>query len=70
MPTVISASIAHFSIGDPVLFAIDPLLFLGALVTSYVYFNRLNRHAHEPHGVKEPFGEYDPPIREAVNNAC
>src|SRR5438477_8690642 len=39
--TLISASIAHFSSGDPILFVIDPLLFLGALVTSYVYFNRL-----------------------------
>src|SRR5437773_7764780 len=40
--TLISASIAHFSVGDPLLFVIDPLLFLGALVTSYVYFNRFN----------------------------
>jgi hypothetical protein len=42
--TLISASIAHFSSGDPLLFVIDPLLFFGALVTSYVYFNKLNRH--------------------------
>lgn len=42
--TLISASIAHFASGDPLLFVIDPLLFLGALVTSYVYFNKLNRH--------------------------
>jgi hypothetical protein len=41
--TLISASIAHFSVGDPVVFVIDPLLFFGALVTSYVYFTRLNR---------------------------
>jgi hypothetical protein len=41
--TLVSASIAHFSSGDPLLFVIDPLLFLGALVTSYVYFNKLNR---------------------------
>src|SRR4051812_8158458 len=41
--TLISASIAHFSSGDPLLFVIDPLLFFAALVTSYVYFIRLNR---------------------------
>ena len=41
--TLVSASIAHFSSGDPLLFVIDPLLFLGALVTSYVYFNKLTR---------------------------
>ena len=34
--TLISASIAHFSVGDPLLFVLDPLLFLAALVTSYV----------------------------------
>ena len=38
-----SASIAHFSTGDPVLFVIDPLLFLGALIVSYVYFEKLRR---------------------------
>jgi len=47
--TLISASVAHFSVGDPLVFVIDPLLFLGALVASYVYFTRLNRH--EPIGV-------------------
>ena len=39
--TLISASIAHFSSGDPILFVIDPLLFLGALIVSYVYFNKI-----------------------------
>ena len=43
--TLISASIAHFSIGDPILFVIDPLLFLGALIVSYVYFNKAHRLA-------------------------
>src|SRR5256885_9280947 len=38
--TLVSASIAHVSSDDPLLFVIDPLLFLGALVTSYVYFNK------------------------------
>ena len=51
--TLISASIAHFSSGDPVLFVVDPLLFLGALVTSYVYFNKLNRHEYDRDRVKE-----------------
>ena len=41
--TLISAAIAHFSVGDPVFFVIDPLLFFGALVTSYVYFFKLDR---------------------------
>ena len=40
--TLISASIAYFSSGDSLPFVIDPLLFLGALITSYVYFNKLN----------------------------
>jgi hypothetical protein len=45
--TLVSASIAHFSVGDPILFVIDPLLFLGALITSYVYFNRLHQRGDE-----------------------
>jgi hypothetical protein len=42
--TLISASIAHFSSGDArisVLFIVDPLIFLGLLMVSYVYFNKL-----------------------------
>jgi uncharacterized membrane protein YhaH (DUF805 family) len=39
--TLVSAAIAHFSVGDPFFFVIDPLIFLGALVTSYVYFQKL-----------------------------
>ena len=42
--TLISASIAHFSVGDArtsVLFVLDPLIFLGILIVSYVYFNKL-----------------------------
>src|SRR6059036_3784990 len=34
--TLISASIAHFSSGDGIMFVIDPLLFLGALIVSYL----------------------------------
>ena len=41
--TLISAAIAHFGVGDPVFFILDPLIFLGALITSYVYFQRLHR---------------------------
>jgi hypothetical protein len=41
--TLTSASIAHFSVGDSLMFIVDPLIFLGALVVSYVYFNRLQR---------------------------
>jgi DoxX-like family len=43
--TLISASIAHFSVGDGVMFVIDPLLFFGALIVSYAYFNKI---ADEP----------------------
>ena len=42
--TLISASIAHFSVGDSLPFVIDPLLFLGALITSYVYFDKAGRY--------------------------
>ena len=45
--TLISASIAHFSSGDSLLFIVDPLLFLGALVTSYTYFLKFDRKLHE-----------------------
>src|SRR5437899_714476 len=38
--TLISASIAHFSVGDPALFVIDPLLFLSALIASYALYLR------------------------------
>ena len=46
--TLISASIAHFSVGDGVMFVIDPLLFFGALVVSYFYFHKI---ADEPIGM-------------------
>ena len=36
--TLVSASIAHFSVSDPALFVIDPLLFLSALIASYALF--------------------------------
>jgi DoxX-like family len=45
--TLISAAIAHFSVGDPFFFVIDPLFFLGALVTSYVYFQKLPPHERD-----------------------
>src|SRR5205809_1313824 len=41
--TLVSASIAHFGRGDAslsVLFVIDPLVFLGLLMVSYVYFEK------------------------------
>jgi hypothetical protein len=41
--TLVSASIAHFGRGDAslsVLFVIDPLVFLGLLAVSYVYFEK------------------------------
>ena len=45
--TLISASIAHFSVGDSLMFVIDPLLFLVALATSYVYFIKFYRAPQE-----------------------
>jgi hypothetical protein len=42
--TLVSASIAHFSVGDPALFVIDPLLFLSALTVSYALFLRRGDH--------------------------
>src|SRR6266566_1134500 len=38
--TLISASIAHFAVGDGIMFVIDPLLFFGTLIVSYWYFNK------------------------------
>jgi DoxX-like family len=41
--TLLSASIAHYSVGDAsrsILFVIDPLIFLGLLTVSYIYFNK------------------------------
>jgi len=41
--TLLSASIAHFARGDArlsILFAIDPLVFLGVLIVSYFYFEK------------------------------
>jgi hypothetical protein len=45
--TLISASIAHFSVGDSLMFIIDPLLFLVALATSYAYFIKSHRPLEE-----------------------
>ena len=39
--TLVSASIAHFSSGDGILFIIDPLIFLGVLIVSYLYFRKM-----------------------------
>jgi len=42
--TLVSASIAHFASGDArisALFIVDPLIFLGLLIVSYFYFNKL-----------------------------
>ncbi len=39
--TLASASIAHFSTGDGLLYIIDPSLFLVVLIVSYLYFNKI-----------------------------
>ncbi|MDB6078814.1 MAG: DoxX family protein [Akkermansiaceae bacterium] len=36
--TLVSASFAHFSVGDGALFIIDPLIFLAILAVSYRFF--------------------------------
>jgi hypothetical protein len=41
--TLISASFAHYSSGDGILFIIDPLLFLGVLSISYIYYQKLEK---------------------------
>ena len=44
--TLVSAIIAHFAVGDvarlSILYLLDPLFFLAALIVSYSYFNRLS----------------------------
>jgi len=46
--TLVSASIAHFSVGDGPLFIIDPMIFLGILCVSYWYY--LHRPVRENGG--------------------
>jgi hypothetical protein len=46
--TLISASVAHFSSGDALMFVIDPLLFLAALIVTYVHFHKINRRERDP----------------------
>lgn len=53
--TLISASVAHFSVGDPFPLVIDPLLFLAALIVSYVYFHKIHRRGRNPLGAGERF---------------
>jgi hypothetical protein len=38
--TIISASIAHWSSGDGILHALEPLVFLGVLLVSYWYYHK------------------------------
>jgi DoxX-like family len=45
---LISASIAHFSSGDGVMFVVDPLLFFCVLIVSYRYWNKLNSNGRMP----------------------
>jgi hypothetical protein len=37
---LVSASIAHFSIGDSAMFVVDPLIFFRVLIVSYGYFRK------------------------------
>ena len=38
--TIISASIAHLSSGDGILHGLEPLVFLGILIVSYLYYHK------------------------------
>jgi hypothetical protein len=43
--TLLSAAIAHYSVGDArlsILFVLDPLIFLCILIVSYRYFEKIN----------------------------
>jgi hypothetical protein len=51
--TLISASVAHFSVGDSLPFVIDPLLFLVALIVSYVYLHKIHQHECEARSAGE-----------------
>lgn len=42
--TVVSAFIAHASSGDPLAAVVTPLIVLAILVTSYIYFDKLDRN--------------------------
>jgi len=42
--TLVSASFAHFSSGDGLLFIIDPLIFLCVLMVSYRYLRRIDQY--------------------------
>ncbi len=67
--TLISASIAHFSVGDSLPFVVDPLLFLGALITSYVYFNKASRYEHSPGRVEKPVARQAAGLTHSGENA-
>lgn len=41
--TFISAFIAHTSSGDPMSMALAPIVFLGILVVSYIYFHKIKK---------------------------
>lgn len=41
--TLVSASIAHYSVGDSALYIIDPLVFLGLLIVSYLCWQKNQR---------------------------
>jgi hypothetical protein len=43
--TLLSAALAHYSVGDArmsILFVLDPLIFLCVLIVSYRYFAKIN----------------------------
>ncbi len=63
--TLISASVAHFSVGDSLPFVVDPLLFLGALITSYFYFDKGHRDESPGH-VEGHFARHGTGLTQAV----
>jgi hypothetical protein len=54
--TLTFASTAHFSVGDPLQFVTDPLVFLVALIVSYRYFRRKEPRRGVPLPLPSPAG--------------
>jgi len=42
--TIVSAEIAHQAVGDPLWYTVLHLVFLGILITSYIFFRKREKH--------------------------
>ena len=68
--TLISASVAHFSVGDSLPFVVDPLLFLGALITSYFYFDKGRQDQQSPGHVEGLFSRQGAGLTQTVRTTA